>query len=111
MNEPMQHCIENCEQCHAVCLQTLAYCLQMGGPHAESDHIRTMQDCADICRTSADFMLRDSPLHKFTCGACAEICARCAEACARFDDERMRDCSEMCRRCAESCRQMVAMLE
>ena len=30
-------------------------------------------DCAEICQTSANFMLRGSPLHTNTCAACAIV--------------------------------------
>ena len=33
--------------------------------------IRTDLDCADICHTAANFMLRGSDLHAHTCAACA----------------------------------------
>jgi hypothetical protein len=105
----MQQCIDNCMQCHAVCTETISHCLQKGGKHAEAKHIRLLADCAQICATSADFMLRGSDLHALTCGVCAEVCARCAEECERMaDDAAMQRCAEECRRCAESCRRMAA---
>jgi len=105
----MQQCIQNCTECHNTCVATVTHCLQMGGPHAEATHIRLLLDCAEICATSANFMLRGSDLHGRTCGVCAEVCARCAEACARFGaDPQMQACADMCRRCAESCRRMAA---
>jgi hypothetical protein len=105
----MQECIERCTRCHAVCVEAINHCLAKGGRHAEPSHVRLLQDCAQICATSADFMLRDSDLHHHTCGACAEVCARCAERCERLaeDDEVMRRCAEECRRCAESCGRMA----
>jgi hypothetical protein len=103
----LQTCIENCQSCHASCLATSAYCLEKGGRHAEPGHLRLLLDCANICATSADFMLRRSNLHTLTCGVCAKICERCAEACERMgDDATMRSCAEACRRCAETCREM-----
>jgi hypothetical protein len=105
----MQDCITNCLDCHSVCLATLSHCLEKGGDHAEASHIRLMQDCAQICITSADFMLRASPLHPMTCRICAEICELCADDCSRLaDDETMVLCAETCRRCAQSCAEMAA---
>jgi hypothetical protein len=110
MSAEMQQCIDNCQECHGVCLQTVMHCLEMGGEHAQPQHIRLMLDCAEICETSANFMLRNSPLHGRTCGLCAEICVQCAEDCERFkDDEMMQQCAQVCRRCAESCERMAAM--
>ncbi len=108
MSHDMQQCIQNCTECHRICLETVQHCLQMGGKHAEAAHIRLLLDCAQICATSADFMIRGSDLHPRTCGVCAEVCVRCAEECERIadGDEMMLRCAEVCRRCAESCRQM-----
>lgn len=103
----LETCIDNCTQCHGVCLSTAQYCLQKGGEHAEARHVRLLLDCAEICRTSADFMLRGSDLHGRICGVCAEICTRCAAECETMsDDPIMQQCADMCRRCAESCREM-----
>jgi hypothetical protein len=109
VSENMQQCIDNCLECHAACLETVMYCLQQGGEHAEANHIRLLIDCAEICQTSANFMLRNSPQHGITCAACAEICERCAVECERFpDDMQMAACARMCRKCAESCKEMAA---
>ena len=100
-------CIEACQSCHEVCVETLAHCLQMGGEHVEANHIRTMLDCAQICATSADFMLRGSPLHASVCDVCADVCNECAASCAGLEGAEMQRCAEECRRCAEHCREMA----
>ena len=108
-SEQMLVCIQNCQDCHRACLQTLTYCMNQGGPHAEPDHLRLLLDCADICATSAAFMLRASDLHVLTCAACAEVCRRCAVDCAAMgDDLRMKALADTCRHCAESCAAMTA---
>lgn len=108
MSEQMQQCIDNCMACHAICLSTSRYCLTMGGAHVEASHMGRMMDCAEICQTSANFMLRNSPLHHATCGVCADACEACAVSCEQFaDDAQMQLCAETCRRCAASCREMA----
>ena len=106
----LQECIGHCSGCANLCQDTVAHCLDLGGAHAAREHIVLLLDCADICRTSANFMLRGSALHTQVCGVCAEVCERCAADCERIgpDDEVMRHCAEVCRRCAESCRAMAA---
>ena len=69
--QEMRACIANCLNCHSVCLATITHSLEMGGQHAEAAHIRLMLDCAEICQTSANFMLRGSELLSRTCGVCA----------------------------------------
>ena len=110
MSTEMRECIANCEECAGVCLETIQYCLEQGGRHAEAAHIRLMLSCAEICRTSAAFMHNRSEFHPKVCGVCAEVCLACAESCERFgDDPQMQRCAEVCRRCADSCRRMAAM--
>ena len=107
-SEDMQGCIQECLNCHSICTTTVAYCLQKGGVHAEAAHIGLLLDCAEICQTSANFMLRGSSQHMRICAACAAICEMCAEDCARMgDDPPMRNCADACRRCADSCRRMA----
>jgi len=108
LSAEMRECITDCQDCGAICLETVTHCLQMGGPHAEPMHIRTLLDCADICQTAANFMLRGSDLHPRTCAVCSEACGRCASSCEAFpDDEMMMQCAEVCRRCEASCRRMA----
>ena len=104
----MEQCLSNCSACHQHCTSMVQHCLGMGGEHASADHIRLLQDCAQICQTSADFMLRKSPLHILTFGACAEICQQCAHHCERLanGDTTMMACAQACRDCAASCREM-----
>jgi hypothetical protein len=111
LSPEMRRCSEQCAQCHAVCVETAQHCLERGGRHAEAGHVRLLLDCAQICATSEDFLLRGSDLHALTCGACAEVCTRCAEACEQMrDDEVMRRCAEICRQCAESCARMAGQM-
>jgi hypothetical protein len=105
----MHECIENCSDCHDVCVETLAHCLERGGQHAAPEHVRALLDCAQACDASRDFMLRGSHVHSAVCGVCADACERCAESCEAIgpDDDVMRNCAEVCRRCAQSCRSMA----
>lgn len=104
----MNECIRACTECHAVCLETITWCLDRGGEHAAAAHIALMATCADICATSAAAMLRGTEAHRFTCGACAEVCRACAAECAKMDGAEMARCAEACTRCAEQCAAMAA---
>lgn len=103
----MQHCIQDCLACHAVCYgMAMTHCLDSGGEHVAPRHFRTMMACAEICATAARFMLMNSPHHSHVCRECAEICRECADDCERLDG--MQACVDACRKCAESCEQMGA---
>lgn len=108
MSADMQRCIENCNRCHALCQEMIQHCLELGGKHATPAHIRLLQDCAEICQTNVDFMLRMSEFHPELCGVCADVCTRCAEQCERIGqgDDMMKRCAEACRASAKTCREM-----
>jgi hypothetical protein len=60
----------------------------------EPDHFRPMMACAEICRTSAQFMLVNTPHHKHTCAECAEVCEECARDCEHLGD--IQECVDAC---------------
>lgn len=97
-------------ECHHVCEETISYCLQRGGKHADAAHIKLLTDCSDICRMVADFMVRGSQFHTVVCGICADVCQACATDCERFgDDEQICRCAQACRECAGTCRQTATV--
>ena len=100
-------CIESCWRCHMTCLQTERHCLEKGGAHVTAAHLALMADCAALCVTTADSMLRRSSQHAAVCTACAQVCDACAQECEAFkDDERMLACARSCTECAGHCREM-----
>ena len=107
-DDDMQKCIQLCRDCHAMCIQTIAHCLKLGGRHAAPDHIRLFEDCAQMCATAADYMVRESPFHNQVCRLCSELCKQCAKDCEQIagDDQLVKQCADMCRRCAGSCERM-----
>ena len=106
LSADMKQCLDNCSACHDLCLTTVAHCLQMGGTHADAAHITLLLDCAQICETSADAMLRHSAQSATICRACADICRACADSCEKVG---MPECAAACRKCAESCTAMAGM--
>ena len=108
-DDEMQKCIELCQDCHALCVQTIGHCLKIGGRHAAPEHIRLLQDCADLCETTAHYLIRGSSLHERICGLCAEVCRQCADNCLQVagDDQMVKKCAEMCKTCAGSCERMA----
>ncbi len=110
MHKEMQQCIQLCRDCHAMCIQTIAHCLKLGGRHAAPEHIRLLMDCAQMCTTTVDYMLRESTFHDRICRLCSELCTQCGKDCAQQtgDDQMVKQCIELCRTCAESCERMAS---
>jgi hypothetical protein len=103
MSNAMQDCIRVCLDTHRMCTETLNYCLERGGRYSDPAYIRMLTDCAEICQTAANFMLRNSDLHMAVCSACAEVCDSCADDFEQFEDDRLQACADLCRQCADSC--------
>lgn len=108
MDTGMKECTDRCRRCEESCLESVSHCLEKGGAHAGAGHIRLLLACAEICSTSARFMMLGAEQHQRTCEVCAEVCEQCARHCESFsEDDMMQQCADACRRCAESCRQMA----
>lgn len=109
-DSPMQECIDICYDCSKMCLEMIPSCLGKGEKHADPTHILLLQNCAEICRTSAQFMMTNSAFSNDLCSVCADVCRQCAEDCDSFgDDEMMKQCAEVCRACADSCEGIAKM--
>lgn len=107
LSADMRACIEACLKCHGMCLSmAMNHCLEAGGKHVAPGHFKLMMACAEMCQTSANFMLIGTPLHKHSCGLCAEICMQCAASCDEVGG--MDSCMAQCRACAEHCQAMAA---
>ncbi|MFM9433039.1 hypothetical protein ACFDR9_000068 [Janthinobacterium sp. CG_23.3] len=107
MASEMQACIDACAHCHQVCLQTaMTHCLNMGGGHVEPEHFRLMNNCAEICQSSANLQLSGSVFSARLCALCADVCTACADSCRELDG--MEGCVSACERCAANCRSIAA---
>lgn len=106
----IRECIGRCQSCVQECLRCMNHCLNMGGDHAVYDHQCAMQDCADICETTARYLCRESPQIEQICTVCAQICHHCAISCSRLseNDEQMDACVRSCNACEEACREIAA---
>ncbi|MBI2134269.1 four-helix bundle copper-binding protein [Candidatus Woesearchaeota archaeon] len=101
--------LQNSLECFRSCEETIAYCLSKGGRHVKEDHIKRLQDCADLCLSTSSFIARDSELAEQIASLCAQACDSCAESCDALKDARMQDCAETCRRCSESCKELIGL--
>ena len=103
----LAECIATCLKCHNICLQTAAGVLG-APPPGEPSLVLALLDCADICQTTANAMVRGSPRHAIFCAACAQVCDACAAACTKANRAAiLNDCAKLCRDCAMSCRHMA----
>ena len=107
MTSEMQACVQACMDCHRACTEMMMQCMKMG--NCDSNAMKTMMDCAQMCQMCADFMMRDSMMSPKVCMMCEEMCRMCAAACEPMakNDSMMMDCMKACLACAETCKTMA----
>lgn len=106
-SDEVRECLRDTLDCYKSCTETLTKCLTISGKRVKAQHLNLLMDCARMCNTNADFILRNSPYHPQTCGITADICDECADTCDRFEEDFMKECASVCRRCSESCREVA----
>lgn len=110
MAMPMKDCIDLCTASHRICLETANHLASAIGIAAPPLLIALLNDCAEVCQSTANSMIRKSALHPILCRSCAEACERCASECdQQTADRQLAICAAACRRCASGCREMAAM--
>lgn len=102
----LRSCIQACYDCAQACDKCSAACLQEGDVAMMARCIELDDECAAICRLSAQFMGRNSDHARELCQLCAVICDACAEECSSHQAQHCQDCAAACRSCAEECRRM-----
>lgn len=96
MIDVLHFCAAQCTHCYDGC-------------HLEKqmDMSRCMmndQDCADICRLTAQLLEQNSENSDIFLKLCSEMCERCAAECEKYPQmEHCKKCAEACRKCAEMC--------
>lgn len=103
----VQDCISKCLDCARVCKQTLSRCMQMGGTHTSPKHISLLNDCIEVCNTTAKLLQSNSMYHMDQCAVCQKVCEACAYDCERFQEQFMKDCAGVCLDCSKACEQMI----
>lgn len=100
-------CIAACYACATVCERCAVTCLEDTHDALMSRSINLAMDCAQICRTAAALMSRNSDFSDTVCEACADICSACAAACNHHNVRQCRQCADACLRCAALCREVA----
>lgn len=116
--EALTRCIDECVACGQACTACADACM------SEPDQalpalrkcIRSNEDCADLCDTTARILSRhtgyDANITRAVLEACATVCRSCGDECERHaaQHEHCRVCAEACRRCERACRELIGSL-
>jgi hypothetical protein len=99
----IEDCVTHLLDCHKLCLSAaMTHDLEGEGAVRRPQHLRLLLDCAQLCMTTADALLRKSQFHAQLCALCTDVCETCARECEAL--QGMNACVATCRDCAESCR-------
>ena len=94
----LHFCAAQCTHCYDAC-------------HLEKEKDMSLcmindQDCADICRLTAQVLERNSENAILFLKLSGQICERCATECDKhLELEHCKKCAEACHKCAEMCEQ------
>jgi hypothetical protein len=96
MIEVLQFCAAQCTHCYDA--SHLEMKMDM------STIIMYNQDCADLCRLTAQLLERKSENADIFLKTALVMCERCASECEKYPQmEYCKKCGEACRKCAEMC--------
>ena len=109
--QQFESCIEACNACADACDYCAVSCLQEQDPKMMARCIALDMDCAQICRTAASYMARNSEFAGAICQACADVCDACGDECQKHAMQHCQDCAQACRRCADECRRMAGGMQ
>jgi hypothetical protein len=104
-----RECIEECIECHRICVATLAVHLRPGAQPIPPEHAKLLLDASQASETAVDFMLRGSELAETIARAAGDVCERTASVLeSAAGDGPLQACAQHCRRAAGACARFTA---
>ncbi len=101
---PHDELIKKLDICVAACNFCASSCLKEDDVKMMAHCISNNIDCAEICRTTAILLARDSKHAKHLMKECIEVCMACVEECSKHEHEHCKACAKACSECAEACK-------
>jgi hypothetical protein len=100
-----QQLIQTLTNCARICEMCAASCLSENDVKMLTKCIKLDLDCAEICKTTATLLQRDSEVSDSILNIYVEICRKCAEECEKHASKmnHCKECAEACRRCEQEC--------
>ncbi|MEO6538123.1 MAG: four-helix bundle copper-binding protein [Ferruginibacter sp.] len=101
---PHDELIKKIDICIAACNFCASSCLKEENVKMMAKCISMDIDCAEVCRTTAILLARDSPHGKHLLKECIELCDACAAECGMHEADHCQACAKACRECSEACK-------
>lgn len=101
---PHDQLIKKLDICVAACNFCASSCLKEDNVQMMAKCISIDMDCAEVCRTTAILLARDSNHGKHLLRECIEICEACEAECSKHETAHCMACAKACRECADACK-------
>lgn len=101
---PHDELIKKLDICIAACNFCASACLKEEDVKMMAKCIALDIDCAEVCRTTAILLARDSPHGKHLLKECIELCDACATECGMHEYDHCQACAKACRECSDACK-------
>lgn len=99
MTPALRQSMNDCLEAHLSCVELEAQARKMDDLRVDRALLRTIRECAEMCRLTAEAALHDSESRPALARACVEVSRRCAEDCARIQgNAEMQRCADVCAR-------------
>lgn len=95
--------MSSCHACAQACEECVASCLRNTEMAHMAPCILSNLDCAQICRTCAGLIARDSRHTADAVRLCVAVCQECADICSQYDNDHCQSCAAICRQCVDAC--------
>jgi hypothetical protein len=110
LGKQIEECVAKCLDCRSLCMKVVDHCWRLRKIKRECPDIRPLLNCAEMCATTARFMLRGSEFCRELCVLCAQVCQCCADQFRGVHDEtEIEACAAACRQCAECCERIAGV--
>lgn len=110
-NQPeLRAAIDAASKCASTCATCADACLHGGHADHMVECIDLDNQCAAICRATAEVLSRPAPngdSWRKIVEACIAVCHECADECAKHDHEHCQLCAADCRACADACQALL----
>ena len=93
---PNDQLIKKLDICIAACNFCASACLKEDDVKMMVSCISLDLDCAEVCRTAAILLARNSMHGKHLLQECIEICEACAKECRQHESDHCQACAKAC---------------
>lgn len=102
--------IDTCNAAALACDRAVMACLQQDNAQSLKRSMALGLDCAQLSRTLASYMARDSELTHYLCKFGEEIGEACVDEFSKQQGDALKSATDACRRFTDACRNLAVKM-